>query len=431
MTTVPNEVNTVKDSIPFIDISETHCWMVYLMPFDSDNRSDYQRVDSFQRQCIERGIFGMGWDVPCLEYGTHISPKNIQTHLKSYREAYNSTISEDALNGYLQIKKNDYVIMRLKNSHYYVGKVSSDSAFFMYREGDPVLGYLSWGCTVERWVEFPTDGDVPSEIVGRFSQRIHPTIQRIAPYRQRFLVIAMYENALPETERKFSIPKLKICEYNFAASLNYMELEDLVAVYIAEKHAKDGYLLLPSSCKISQPDYEFRFVSGGRRPISCQVKNRKPITVENYTEERAYEKIYLFSGMWSNEDVDELRQKYKAYSIIQLIKPSELFATLNSHSIFQNQYYDYQASSLKPKELPLKGYIECKKPNGHREYSIDDVFACFVKGDGLFYSSEFGALVLSWHILGNHEKELEFARTIHKDINKPGCPKNIQRSGLR
>jgi hypothetical protein len=162
----------------------------------------------------------------------------------------------------------------------------------------------------------------------KYHQRVHSiyTSQRIAPYRQKLLVMAMYENKLPEQERKINVPKLHIDSYNFVRSLDYMELEDLVALYIAEKHNVDGYRLLPSSCKINQQKFEFRFVAKYKKPITCQVKNQEEIKIEHYVEETSYEKIYIFSGKWSEDAVCELNRKYEAYQHIQIISPKEFGA---------------------------------------------------------------------------------------------------------
>lgn len=54
--------------IPFLDMRRSpgdiiNCWIVYLMPFDSDERSDYDKIHAFQQACIDNNIFGMGWDL--------------------------------------------------------------------------------------------------------------------------------------------------------------------------------------------------------------------------------------------------------------------------------------------------------------------------------------------------------------------------------
>lgn len=63
------------------------------------------------------------------------------------------------------------------------------------------------------------------------------------------MIIASYERASKTTE--FNIPKPLLNQDNFVTSLNYMELEDLVSQFIYERHYKEGYILLPSSCKIN------------------------------------------------------------------------------------------------------------------------------------------------------------------------------------
>jgi hypothetical protein len=279
---------------------------------------------------------------------------------------------------------------------------------------------FSWGATVEKWVEYSDDGEIPSEIVGRFSQRLHSTIQRIAPYRQRLLVMAMYENKLPEKERKINVPKLHIDSYNFVRSLNYMELEDLVAFYIGEKHNVDEYRLLPSSCKINQPKFEFRFVAKDKKPITCQVKNQEEIEIEHYVEEDSYEKIYIFSGKWSEDAVYELNRKYEAYQYIQIISPKELWETFRSNNIFNfsPNFYDLDNRSFCPEELTLDGYKKVEKIKTPTEYTMSEDFVCFLARDGFFYSKEFGALVLSWHIMEDLQREQALIEQVVRDINR-------------
>jgi hypothetical protein len=300
--------------IPFINIADTNVWIIYLMPFAAEERTDYKRVHDVQQQCIRDKVFGMGWEIPCFPYGTKMTEETAAVYTEKYN-AQGWSVSNDAVKAYKEIKKGDYVIMRLKNSHYYVGKVSSEGAFFIHKTEDPVYGLFSWGAVVENWVEYFNDGEVPSEIAGRFSQRLHPAIQRIATYRQRLLVIAMYENKLPEQERAINVPKLHIGFNNFVRSLSYMELEDLVALYIAGRHNDEGYRLLPSSCKVNQQKFEFRFVAKNKKPIACQVKNqpKEKIEIERYVEDGSYEKIYFFSGDWSEDNVLALKRKYEAY----------------------------------------------------------------------------------------------------------------------
>ena len=42
----------MKKEIPFIDIADVNCWMVYLMPLTQDQRSNYELTDSIQQACM-------------------------------------------------------------------------------------------------------------------------------------------------------------------------------------------------------------------------------------------------------------------------------------------------------------------------------------------------------------------------------------------
>ncbi len=406
--------------IEFLDISYTNCWMIYLMPFDASERTDYERVNDLQQKCMKERIFGMGWDIPCFDYGTLMTKDNASLYAERYRTTYEKdggSVSKDAIDGYQSIKKGDYVITRLKNGHYLVGRVSSDGAMYIYKENDPIYGMFSWGGKVEKWVEYTNDQEIPSEIVGRFSQRLHATIQRISPYRQRLLVISMYEKK--EKNPRFNVPRLHIGINNYVRSLNYMELEDLVALYIADKHAEEGYKLLPSSCKISQQNYEFAFFANGRKPITCQVKNQSEIAVDHYVGETSYERIYIFSGKWSEEQVEDKKREYKKSDNIYIISPAELYSTLRKERFLNNDFYDFDGDVISPYDLNLTGYEERKKPKGESTYSIDEEFICFVNKDGLFYSAEFGALIHSWDVFKDTSYNKDCINKILSDINRP------------
>lgn len=194
---------------------------------------------------------------------------------------------------------------------------------------------MSWGCHVEKWLEFKTQDDLPYELIGRMSQQQHQTIQRIDRYRLKFLIIEAY---IKREKSKSDIPKLILTKNNFARSLHYKQLEDLVSLYIVEENKEHNYLLMPSSCKINEQKYEFFFKSPNRKAITCQVKNQEEIKIEEYYNENDFEKIYIFSGIWNNEQVKELNKKANKNKAnnIQIISPDELF------DILQNSKYNYK-----------------------------------------------------------------------------------------
>lgn len=417
-------MDRIMNSIPFIDISDTNCWMVYIMPFSDEEKADWALVNKVQSKCIENRFFGMGWDLKdAFEYGEEINETKVEYYKTLYRTKTGYDVSDRAVKGYSQIKAGDYVITRLRNSRYYVGRVSS-RAKYIYRDDD-INQYFSWGCFVDEWVEFATAESIPSEIVGRFSQRLHSTIQRINTYRLRLLIISMYETNSKEREPRIKVPKLRIGEYNFVRSMNYEELEDLMALFIYERHKSDGFILLPSSCKVSEPKYEYRFVSASGETITCQVKNQENIEPEDYENESAYKMIYVFSGLWSKEQIKTFRDKYNGRTNIYIPSREELFSTLKANKSFSNPYYDFENAPIDTRSVRLDGYNKCEKLNrnssDYKNYVISPDFICFLRYDGLFFSSEFNSLILSYHILGDseeaHKKEIEYANAILSDLN--------------
>lgn len=133
---------------------------------------------------------------------------------------------------------------------------------------------MSWGCHVEKWLEFKTQDDLPYELIGRMSQQQHQTIQRIDRYRLKFLIIEAY---IKREKSKSDIPKLILTKNNFARSLHYKQLEDLVSLYIVEKNKEHNYLLMPSSCKINGQKYEFFFKSPTERQLLAKLKIKKKL----------------------------------------------------------------------------------------------------------------------------------------------------------
>lgn len=393
--------------IPFLDMRRSpgdpvNCWIVYLMPFDPEERGDYEKIDTFQQSCIDHKIFGMGWDIvnEPLSYGT-----SIQDGAEIYKERYGPNSGmENALKQYKRVQKGDYVLTRLKNGHYYVGRVI-EPAIYVQQDQKPYIN-LSWGCRVERWEEYASEEDIPSEIRGRLSQKRHPTIQRMDGYRLRLLTMKLYDDR--ETVPQLKIPPLRFTRENFVRCLDYRQLEDLVALYIWERHGDKGYMLLPSSGKTNQQKYEFQFVNARdsrQKPISCQVKNQEEISIEHYSGESGYERIYLFSGKWNDEEATA-RQSESAPNVT-IIRPAELYETLHHNSIFNNRFYrvaDTDEISIEDIAAGLRrlGYTDAGhkfKRRASRQYVWDNGkknFLDFVVSDGLFYSEEFGALVCSW-----------------------------------
>lgn len=425
-------------NINFYNLSDINCWIVYQMPFEKDEKSN-QKVLSHQEFCIKNNIFAMGWRLnknffnknfgEMLEYAD-CDEDNYKGYLGAYKIAKGNTSPKKALEDYKRINQGDYVVMRARNAHYYIGKVKK-KAQYLHKDDESEYKHLSWGCHVEKWLEFKTQDDLPYELIGRMSQQQHQTIQRIDRYRLKFLIIEAY---IKREKSKSDIPKLIFTKNNFARSLHYKQLEDLVSLYIVEKNKEQNYLLMPSSCKINEQKYEFFFKSPNRKAITCQVKNQEEIKIEEYYNENDFEKIYIFSGIWDNEQVKELNKKARKNRAnnIQIISPDELFDILQNSKYNYKEYLNlnsyYKIDENKAEDLHLtNGFIKCKKFNSkcHMRYKEDNDYITFYN-NCLFYSKEFNSFFLYDHFAN----DLKIIKEIFDKIKETNPEINIKEEKL-
>lgn len=307
-------------------------WTVNMIPFGEDEKGDKGKVLEFQKKCIGCKIFGMGWPEEFYSDGK-ISDKAPDGCRYAY-DRYHDMLSEG-----------DIVVMRLKDAHYYIGRVKAhkdkrsprfywgercgEDEYKEFSDDYPTPFPISWACEVEQWYEYKTVEEVPAYVVGRICSRPgRKTIERVS--EGQVILQGMIQAMWRKKAQKGWKPNEKLSEDGFATSLSYEELEDLVASYIYAHEA--GYKLLPSSCKLDQPKYEFFFVAPGKKPVTCQVKNQEDVpALANYEDDvDCYERIYLFSGKWKSDEAKALQSQIdkKHKGKIIAIEPSELFRFL-------------------------------------------------------------------------------------------------------
>ena len=331
-------------------------WIIYLMPFDKKYRNE-EFVEEYQNNCIQKGIFGMGWHHNSEDFRKKykneiLTDKVAAEYEKDYNSIYDGAgISHKSLKNYSNIQENDIVIMRLKNAHYYIGVVDNNGVRYCdgkdilnegeYATNDLNIPRLSWYGSVKEWYEF-SEYELPQNIVGRFSQRIHSAIDRIETNMVKENIYHLYKQKYLEgLHENFEFPKTKLTLETFTDTLNYRDLEDLVYLYILKQEKENNYILLPSECKVNKMKYEFDLVEkclkDNEKPkiITCQVKNRAIVDYSKYVEDaqkKIYHKIYLFSGsnQYSEDKIEEkeatIRIKKEGLdSIIKIIERGKLY----------------------------------------------------------------------------------------------------------
>ncbi len=274
-----------------------------------------------------------------------------------------------AINSFFSIEKGDMVITRLRNGTYLIGQVEDETKFFEKEEEEKEKlkkhesNGFSWRCKVDEWIKLQRN-EVPSDIIGRFSQRNPKTILKIGDTnsstkeRIKLLALKLYQEkrGKEKTEKeKIEIPQIILNQNNFGRSLNSDELENLVYLYIIlEKEKNENLILLPSNCKISEPMYEFYLKDKNnidQKSITCQVKNIHRIEYSEYLKQvDLFKKIYLFSGINDYGENVELNEK------IEIINQQELYEclirNLNYFPLLNNkEYYKVEEPKLKKENI--------------------------------------------------------------------------------
>ena len=338
---------------------EKNCWIAYLLPFkgkapvyvDEKATDNFISIEDYQKKCIEEKIFGMGWNVEnCSETEyPQKAPVKYKTEKPEKIEKYYKLFTGKDFDGNevdCHLKKDDLVMMRLRDGHYYIGKVTESGCYL--HTGDTPYHELSFGAKVDKWYEIKSEFDVPGRVRGRFSQMHHGTLQRVDDQDlfNLFNSIFTYESTKHSSTPRMP-EKIALTESSFVKWLDYRELEDLVYLYMLDHN--NEYRLLPSSCKINQIKYEFWLYDLNKGPsclITCQVKNQVKFPEPEYfiadINNNAIITIYCFCGKWNDDDARKYQEHAagKGLEKLKAIKPSELFQTLKKHrELFETIYY--------------------------------------------------------------------------------------------
>ncbi len=403
-----------------LDISEFNCWIVYIRPH-RDHAKDWK----LQKECFENNKFGIGWGLdesiyksedPLTDEAAKTYTKEwknaqikrssnvaVQTYSEELENAKNNGGPKAALSSMLKIKENDYIIMRLLDGKYYIGRVVKKNGAICYylhsKNKDDPLHELSWGCSVDGWKKSSSE-EVPAEIRGRFSQSFHSTIQAVSSYnsyRLKILIVAMHDHL---KRGKTEMPIISYTEENFARCMDYMQLEDLVYLYIRERIDKD-FLFIPSSGKVNHMNYEFSWIKGKNTYITCQVKNQEMIDKERiafFENDISYEKIYVFSGVWTQNDSLELIKYCESndFTRVEIISRKSLFNFLKNlqgteKALFENKYCSISNAS---EDYPSVDNItaKCKGISGLKLLEENGILHFGPKWT-LIYASELGRII--------------------------------------
>lgn len=291
-------------------------WFVRCKPFNPNNR-DSKESSSFQEDCIDDKIFGMGWYDK--RFSEHVGKEINDELVNSFRGMKRIGAFTRAQRQYLQMEIGDVVLAKL-NKKYYYGKIDSK----------PILSNddkFTWCSKVKSWTLYGEYKDLPSHVRGLLSsQPFRNTVAEITG----LAALTIKEKAGIVVESK-----AKLTDKNFVEALGPDDLEDLVAYYMHKNN--EGYTFLPSSCKTNTPEIEYIMYNPETdKKICCQTKVNAKIDEEIYKAETYddFEKIYLFSGEGYRNSCERRIIEIDQKDLFEYFKENKYFTNLVS------QYFD-------------------------------------------------------------------------------------------
>lgn len=326
-----------------------NCWIIQLKPVHMEDRYNVPKLSCLQQKCITDSVFGMGWpyDTELIGYKEQINPQNgelfcnLNGRIKGKTAAYNC---------YKDMAPGDLVITRLVDGFYYIAKLTSH-AMYLYKRDEELYDCISWGCYVEKWHKITDLQRLPAIIRGKYSSCHQNTVLHVNNDSEQNLkkaIIMLYERYEYPNSDNYKRNRLEMNQQTFPECLDYKELEDLVYLYMLKENR--DYILLPSTCKMSSPVFEFWMTKGSKHNIVCQVKNQTynfP-SPDEYKDYRTFDKIYLFCGKWTDngyfsnymELVKKARLEHNLTNL-HIIQPKDLFATLQIYHYLYDDEYRY------------------------------------------------------------------------------------------
>ncbi|MEG1578951.1 MAG: hypothetical protein RR336_09330, partial [Oscillospiraceae bacterium] len=158
------------------------CWIAQMKPFSKEDR-EKDFVKTFQENCIEHKICGMGWNYPDTFKPKNDEKKPSKT-IDNYKQDYisyeretdpkwSSSHFSTAINAYRDIKREDYILTRLfKSNECYIGKVDEEAHYDKKDLNFDYKNQYSWIVGVE-WKAIGHFSNIPNALRGIMQCRMN------------------------------------------------------------------------------------------------------------------------------------------------------------------------------------------------------------------------------------------------------------------
>ncbi len=237
-------------------------WRLNIKP-DAEENIDPRKF------CIDKNILGIGWpvdlDEPLDWNDYYVAGK------KKYREEKGDKGWWPAVNAIRnRMEINDLCWTRDWDSNYYIGQITGNWKYRStrnYRDADIV------NVRPCRWFQTGGVDSVPGKILNSFIRS--RTVQKVHDETSSFYSKLKYNQLSKEAAYDLSSDK----NPDLFALISSEDCEDIVGIYLQEKQ---GYRLIPSSCRHDTVKTEFVLKTTAGKQAYVQVKQGVAINTDKY-----------------------------------------------------------------------------------------------------------------------------------------------------
>lgn len=200
--------------------------------------------------CYNKGLIAMGWNLKDLSTAQS-DRESIQGNFDKYLEyarAYSGKGISSVRRLKENVKENDLVWMRIRGL-YYIGRIDKGSSWFFNASVEATEYDAGNQRDKVEWYLAGDEGDVPGVIITAFIQGT--AFQRINSEAAKLFSCALF-NKLSRKDHYTNL-RHNIMMDTFYDYLSPSDAEDLLCFWL---YQKDGYIVIPSTNKLSTQLYE-------------------------------------------------------------------------------------------------------------------------------------------------------------------------------
>ena len=362
--------------------------------------------------CLKNNIVAIGWSLSEEANREKLNDLSFEDYYELAKKYYDVMPRSNVYRLAKDIKENDLIWMRNKGL-YYLARIKHESNWSFNNSNEALLNDACNQISNVEWICIGDESEIPGALSTSFIGGF--TLQKI-----KKAGILEYSELIYDIKSKDKFKynrRIELNEDSFYSLITPSDCEDLLYIYSYKKNDKN-YVCIPSTNKISTPQYEFVALDlESGKHIYYQAKNGNvPLNTDKYYNliNQSSNEVYLLTTRSKVENA-------KKYDAIHVIDPTELFEFAcneeNSNIIPPNIKYWMEFAGGYNKPNGKKGIMFDTNATDSENYMFSNSVVAawgtpkryiesFDKGDYVFFYKKWYGIIAVGEIISQDPKEI-------------------------